>query len=120
MVQTRVISHPNKRYRIVPKGIHVPVTFSTCVDNLSYKQLIRVVTVLNANTPQERAEARRIIHNLVPVERRVVVSILKAASESEKKAKICYLRGKITKKNQEETGNIDTDAVLLSFSNGLT
>ena len=120
MVRARVISHSKKHYRIVPTSTHVPITFKTSVDKLSYKQLIRVVTVLNANTPQEKAEANRIIHALVPDERIVLARTLKATSKSEKRAKIGYLRDRITEKNREETGNINTDAVLLSFSNGST
>lgn len=91
------------------------INFKTKVNSLSYLQLLRITTVLNANTEAEVQEARRSVHSLTPLEREIVVDVRSSCTPALAKRKKNYLSKQLRAKNAIETKSINTDSILSSL-----
>lgn len=86
--------------------------FTSEVDRLSYSQLIRVVTILNANNPYERKEAQRIIKSILPQERKIINTIVSEPSKAQRAMFLRYIHKSVSDRNKRDTKNINTDLIL--------
>lgn len=86
--------------------------FRDAVEELSYRQLIRVSSYADARTAAEIAEAKHITKSLLPKEAVVVQNIRRTTNCRVRKAKIDFLRATLDKKNIQETSSVNSDAIL--------
>lgn len=88
-------------------------TFIANVEALSYKQLLRISSAVNATSDNEKAASKLFYHSLTPPEMRVAKAIQQEADTKCRLHKVDVLQSCLRKKNEAEIDNVNIDEILL-------
>lgn len=99
------------RLQSVKKVLVIP-EFTREINRLSYRQLIRISSMVDAENEAESKEAKRITHSLTPVERKIVNNIIGCKNTDVKRVKRQLIQTRLREKNVADTKNIDAKLLV--------
>jgi hypothetical protein len=90
-------------------------SFQSDISKLSYRQLIRISSIVDASNEAERKEAMRLIRSLTPVERSIVTKINRGRSAFSRLEMKKFMQAKLKEINAAETKKVDVQEILKSL-----
>ena len=90
-------------------------SFQSDISKLSYRQLIRISSIVDASNEAERKEAMRLIRSLTPVERNIVTKINRGKSAFSRLEMKKFMQAKLKEINAAETKKVDVEEILKSL-----
>ena len=82
------------------------------VEALSYKQLLRISSAVNATSEREKAASKLFYHSLTPPEIHVAKAIQQAPNAEHRLYRLNVLQQCLRKKNEAEILDVNIDAIL--------
>ena len=107
-IKTRVKHHPTKKIR----GIHYTLLSERAFEQLSYPGLLRLTSVIDAQTKFERKIAIKNGGRLTLDEERIVRHYSKLPDGRRKKHYAIQLRNELSKRNEQETNGVDISSQI--------
>ena len=90
-------------------------SFQSDISKLSYRQLIRISSIIDASNDAEKKEAMRLIRSLTPVERNIVKRINRGKSAFSRLEMKKFMQTRLKEINAAETKKVDVQEVLKSL-----
>lgn len=87
-------------------------SFKSDISKLSYRQLIRIISVVNAANEAEKKEAMRFVRSITPVERRIIANINSDKNELYRSEMRKFMQTKLKEINAVETKAVNIQAIL--------
>lgn len=101
-----------RKPRIYRSCVVADKSYRESLERLSYKQLLRINTVVCATSEREKEASKLFIRRLTPPEMKVVKSIQNESVPSQRTRKIRLLKDTQQRKNRMEIEGIDIDAII--------